>query len=343
MGAGVNPLDRARRRVYMPYARIPPGRMVELPGRGSTYVTDTPGPAPGVPHDRAAARAGLHRAADLVPGDRATVAAVPRGHPGPALARAGHPERGVLAGRLRRRRGRADRRARARGGDRRRLLDGLDRGPAGLAPARATRIGGLVLCATTDRFQMTLGERFVLHRDGRRRCSGCAPSPGRGRRCTPRAPRPGPGPRAPRHRGVGTRGAPLHLAVGGRRRRIAALGRHHSRPWLGADRRPDRGRGQPQRPRHPAGPPARRGPRASPAPPSTTSTPAMPPACWRPRRSCRPSSRPWPPSTPVGATSAVGGTRPAELISRRPRRSRVSWQPSSRGAASPLDGLRDRR
>jgi len=38
--------DLVRRRVYMPWARIPAGRTVELPGRGgSTYVTDTPGPS----------------------------------------------------------------------------------------------------------------------------------------------------------------------------------------------------------------------------------------------------------------------------------------------------------
>ena len=36
-------------KVYVPYVRIPEGRMVELPGRGSTYVTDTPGPGPDSP------------------------------------------------------------------------------------------------------------------------------------------------------------------------------------------------------------------------------------------------------------------------------------------------------
>ena len=45
----MNPLSALRGRVYLPYARIPPGRMVELPGRGSTYVTDTPGPSPEAP------------------------------------------------------------------------------------------------------------------------------------------------------------------------------------------------------------------------------------------------------------------------------------------------------
>ena len=48
----MNPLSLqglVRRRVYIPYARIPVGEMVELPGRGSTYVTDTPGPSPDSP------------------------------------------------------------------------------------------------------------------------------------------------------------------------------------------------------------------------------------------------------------------------------------------------------
>src|SRR5690349_13584676 len=45
----LSPLTGLRRRVYLPFARIPQGRVVELPGRGSTYVTDTPGPAPDSP------------------------------------------------------------------------------------------------------------------------------------------------------------------------------------------------------------------------------------------------------------------------------------------------------
>lgn len=46
----VSPLDLVRRRVYLPWAPIPSGKLVELPGRGgSTYVTDTPGPDPASP------------------------------------------------------------------------------------------------------------------------------------------------------------------------------------------------------------------------------------------------------------------------------------------------------
>lgn len=40
----------ARKRVYLPWTPIPAGRMVELPGRGgATWVTDTPGPSPQSP------------------------------------------------------------------------------------------------------------------------------------------------------------------------------------------------------------------------------------------------------------------------------------------------------
>ena len=44
-----SPREVLRRQVYMPWARIPTGRMIDLPGRGSTYVTDTPGPTPDAP------------------------------------------------------------------------------------------------------------------------------------------------------------------------------------------------------------------------------------------------------------------------------------------------------
>jgi len=45
----LSPRDLLRRGVYLPWARIPPGRRVDLDGRGTTYVTDTPGPGPDAP------------------------------------------------------------------------------------------------------------------------------------------------------------------------------------------------------------------------------------------------------------------------------------------------------
>lgn len=43
------PFGALKRAVYVPYVRIPEGRMIDLPDRGSTYVTDTPGPRPDSP------------------------------------------------------------------------------------------------------------------------------------------------------------------------------------------------------------------------------------------------------------------------------------------------------
>ncbi len=45
----LSPLKVLRNRVYLPFAQIPPGRLLDLPGRGTTYVTDTPGPDPDSP------------------------------------------------------------------------------------------------------------------------------------------------------------------------------------------------------------------------------------------------------------------------------------------------------
>lgn len=42
--SNLSPLTMMRNRVYLPFVQIPQGSLVELPGRGTTYVTDTPGP-----------------------------------------------------------------------------------------------------------------------------------------------------------------------------------------------------------------------------------------------------------------------------------------------------------
>lgn len=49
LGPPISMRDLLRRQVYLPWARIPAGRTVELPGRGTTYVTDTPGPTRDAP------------------------------------------------------------------------------------------------------------------------------------------------------------------------------------------------------------------------------------------------------------------------------------------------------
>ncbi|MCW2766958.1 MAG: alpha/beta hydrolase fold protein [Nocardioides sp.] len=47
--AVLSPLGVLRQRAYMPWAAIPSGELLELPGRGTTYVTDTPGPSSDAP------------------------------------------------------------------------------------------------------------------------------------------------------------------------------------------------------------------------------------------------------------------------------------------------------
>ncbi|WP_278255987.1 hypothetical protein [Nocardioides convexus] len=222
----------ARRRVALPEVQIPAGRLLES-ARSRHDVRDRhAGAAPRVSRDRAAARPGDHRPADLVPRDRGAGAALPRGDPGPALARPGHPGPGVLARRLRRRRGRPGRRARPGAGRRRRLLDGLDRGATGLAPAPRHRgragarrdhrpVPGSAPPSAASSWGWA-GSMLALRGVSRSRTAL----------------------RAARAavRGGGLEPTDLHAwalrelrstspwAVG---QALAALGRHHSRPWIG--------------------------------------------------------------------------------------------------------------
>ena len=84
---------------------------------------------------------------------------------------------------------------------------------------------------------------------------------------------------------------------------VAALGRHHSRPWLSQIDVPTAVVVTPQGPGPPAATTRSRWPGGSPARPSTTSTPGTPRACCRRSASCRRCSRRRPPSTPGVATS----------------------------------------
>ncbi len=155
------PLTALRRRVYLPYARIPPGRMVELPGRGSTYVTDTPGPDPSSPtivllHALGCTGLLTWFAAIEPLSRRFRVVTLDLRWHGQGI----HSEAFSLVDC-------AD--------DVGALIDVLELEEVLVAGysmgsivaqrvwrQHASRIRGLILCATTDRFQMTLGERIFF-------------------------------------------------------------------------------------------------------------------------------------------------------------------------------------
>jgi len=226
----LSPREVLRRQVYMPWARIPAGRMVELPGRGSTYVTDTPGPNPHAPtvvllhavgctglltwypaiqplsrrfrvvtmdqrwHGRGiqSREFSLHDCADDV---AALIDVLDLRH----VIVGGYSMGSIIAQRVWRQ--------------------------------HAHRIEGLVLCATTDRFRSTLAER-VFH-EGMELAMVGARGFSRSRTAVKAART------AARH--LDMEPSDLHdwamaefrstspWAVG---QAVAALGRHHSRPWL---------------------------------------------------------------------------------------------------------------
>jgi 3-oxoadipate enol-lactonase len=230
----VNPLTalhrRVGRRVHLPYARIPAGRIVDLPGRGTTYVTDTAGPSPQSPAIVLLHALGCTGLLTWFPAieplsRRFRVVTLDLRWHGQGIQSEAFSlvdcadDVGALIGVLE-------------------LEDVLVAGYSmGSIVAQRVwrqhpaRIGGLVLCATTDRFQMTLPERVFFTWMGATML---------GLRTVSRS-------RTAVHASRSAARA-LHLeprdieewALAELRstspwavaQAIAALGRHHSRPWL---------------------------------------------------------------------------------------------------------------
>jgi pimeloyl-ACP methyl ester carboxylesterase len=227
----MNPLSALRRRVYLPYARIPPGRMVELPGRGSTYVTDTPGPSPDAPTLvllHALGCTGLltwfpaieplsrrfrvvtldlrwhgqgikseeFSLADCADDVGALIEVLELEH----VLVAGYSMGSIVAQRVWRQ--------------------------------HADQISGLVLCATTDRFQMNLGERFFFTSMGAAMLGLRTVSQSRTAVHASRVAATALDiePRDIEEWALAELRSTSPWAVA---EAIAALGRHHSRPWLG--------------------------------------------------------------------------------------------------------------
>lgn len=228
------PRSIVKRRFYVPHVEIPEGRMVELPGRGSTYVTDTPGPDPSAPTVVLLHAVGCTGLLTWFP----AIGALAERFRVVTLDQRWH-GRGIQSEEFTLQDCADDVAA---------LVDVLDLGEVIVAgysmgsiiAQRVWRqhpevVAGLVLCATTDRFRSSIAER-TFHQGMELTMLG---SRGISRsRTTARAARSA-GRAVDRALDI----APLDIhdwaveefrstspwAVG---QAVAALGRHHSRPWL---------------------------------------------------------------------------------------------------------------
>jgi pimeloyl-ACP methyl ester carboxylesterase len=227
----VNPLSLLRNRVYMPWAHIPPGELVELPGRGTTYVTDTPGPADESPTIVLLHALGCTGLLTWYPcieplSRRFRVVTLDLRWHGQGI----HSEEFSLADC-------AD--------DVVALLDvlGIDRAVVGgysmgsIVAQRVwrqhpSRIEGLVLAATTDRFQMSLAERFFFTAMGSAMLAARGISHSRTAVWAARAAADAADfePSDIEEWALREFKSTSPWAVG---QALSALGRHHSRPWLG--------------------------------------------------------------------------------------------------------------
>ena len=227
----LNPLTGLHRKLYLPFARIPQGRMVELPGRGSTYVTDTPGPSPDSPAIVLLHALGCTGLLTWYP----AVAPLSRRFRVVTLDQRWH-GRGIRS---------EDFSLVDCADDVAALIDVLDLDEVIVAGysmgsivaqrvwrQHGPRIRGLVLCATTDRFQMTIPERLFFSAMGTTMLTLRTVSRSRTAVHASRA--------AARALDLDPRDieewalselrstSPWAVAQA-----VAALGRHHSRPWLG--------------------------------------------------------------------------------------------------------------
>ncbi len=222
----------ARRAVYVPWVEIPEGRMVDLPGRGgATYVTDTPGPHPDSPTVLLLHAVGCTGLLTWFP----AIGALSERYRVVTLDQRWH-GRGIQS---------EDFSLYDCADDAAALLDVLGIEEALVAGfsmgsivaqrvwrQHPDRVAGLVLCATTDRFRRRTSER-VFHQGMELAMVG-ARGVSRSRTAVHAA-------RAAAD-ALDLKPADIHdwalrefrstspWAVG---QAVAALGRHHSRPWLG--------------------------------------------------------------------------------------------------------------
>ena len=230
---GVSPLDALRRRVRVAPTAVPEGRMVELPGRGgATYVTDTPGPRRSSPTLVLLHALGCTGLLTWFP----SIGPLSESHRVVTLDQRWH-GRGIGGGSF----SVAD-----CADDVAALVDALGLGRVvvvgysmgSVVAQRVWRqhpevVAGLVLCATTDRFQRTVAERTFFAAMGAsmlltRGVSRSRTAVAAARAAADRADL---APSDMHAWALREFRSTSPWAVG---QAVAALGRHHSRPWLGS-------------------------------------------------------------------------------------------------------------
>ncbi|WP_139978532.1 alpha/beta fold hydrolase [Nocardioides litoris] len=221
---------RLARRVYLPWARIPEGRLVELPGRGTTYVTDTPGPTPGAPVVVLLHALGCTGLLTWYP----VVERLAHRHRVVTLDQRWHGQ--GIQGEAFSLRDCADDVAALCDvlGVERAVVAGYSMG--GVVAQRVWRqhpsyVAGLVLCSTTDRFQLNPAERAFftgmgVSMLGLRGVSRSRTAVATARRAAASVDL---APTDVQEWAIGEFRSTSPWAVG---QALAALGRHHSRPWL---------------------------------------------------------------------------------------------------------------
>ena len=227
-----SPGSLVRRQVYIPWVRIPAGRLVDLPGRGgSTYVTDTPGPSADAPTIVLLHALGCTGLLTWFP----AIGPLSRRFRVITLDQRWHGQ-GIRS---------AEFSLTDCADDVAALIDVLELedviiagySMGGVVAQRvwrqhADKIQGLVLCATTDKFQLNAAERLFFTGMGATMLGARGVSRSRTTLTAARA----------TARALDLAPSDIHewamrefrstspWAVG---QALAALGRHHSRPWLG--------------------------------------------------------------------------------------------------------------
>ena len=233
--------------------------MVELPGRGLTYVIDVPGPTPDAPTSCCCTRSAARPSSPGTP----CSASCSRTYRVVAFDQRWH-GRGIRSRRFRFADCADDVAALvdvlgARAGDRRRLLDGRRRSPSWSGASTRTGSAGLVLCSTARNFRGTSRERlfFPVH-DARDDplLAGYALAQGRALAAAlPEVPSIGPRPT----RTAGARAEFRSTSAWSMPEVLGELGRFNSAAWIGEVDVPTAVVVTGTRPRHPDPAPAQAG------------------------------------------------------------------------------------